>query len=95
MPGSSPPPTTDRRGRKRYVTTRKEGPHQLRHYYASVMLSDGGSVRGLAEYLGHHDPAFTLRVYGHLMPGSHDRARRVIDARMFRPRAVADGTVTE
>jgi integrase len=88
-------PATDPRGRKRYVTTRKEGPHQLRHYYASVMLADGVSVKELAEYLGHHDPAFTLRVYSHLMPGSHDRARRVIDARMFRPRAVADGKGAE
>ena len=87
-----PEATRDGRGRRRYATTRKEGPHQLRHYYASVMLADGVSVKELAEYLGHHDPAFTLRVYSHLIAGSHDRARRVIDARMFRPRAVADGT---
>jgi hypothetical protein len=38
------------------------------------------------------DPAFTLRVYSHLMAGSHERARQVFDARLFRPRAVADGT---
>jgi integrase len=54
-----PAPRDRQRGRKRYVTTRKEGPPQLRHYYASVMLTDGVSVRELAEYLGHHDPAFT------------------------------------
>ena len=30
-------PVRDRRSRRRYVTTRKEGIHQLRHYYASVM----------------------------------------------------------
>jgi integrase len=88
-------PGTDMRGRKRYVTTRKEGPHQLRRYYASVMLADGVSVKELAEYLGHHDAAFTLRVYTHLLPSSHGRARRAIDARMFRPRAVSDGTGTE
>ena len=61
----------------------------MRHYYASVMLADGGSIRDLSEFLGHHDPAFTLRVYSHLMPGSHERARDIIDARMFRPRAVS------
>jgi len=44
------------------------------------------SIKELAEYLGHRDASFTLRVYTHLMPGSHDRARRVIDAPMFRPR---------
>jgi len=59
------------------------------------MLHGGVSVKELAEYLGHHDPAFTLRVYSHLIAGSHDRARQVFDAAMFRPRAVADGTYTE
>jgi integrase len=34
-----------------------------------------------AEYLGHSDPAFTLRVYAHMLPSSHDRARAVIDER--------------
>lgn len=86
-----PQPGTDERGRRRYVTTRKEGPHQLRHYYASVMLADGASIRELAEYLGHHDPSFTLREYGHMQPDSYDRARQIIDARMFRPRAVSEG----
>lgn len=42
--------------------------------------------RGLAEYLGHHDPAFTLRVYSHLVPASHERARQVFDGYLFRPR---------
>jgi integrase len=60
-------------------TTRKEGIHQLRHYFASVMLAGGVSVKELAEYLGHADPGFTLRVYAHLLPSSHDRARIVID----------------
>lgn len=85
-------PVRDNRGRKRYITTRREGTHQLRHWCASVMLADGVSVKELAEYLGHHDPGFTLRVYAHMIPSSHARARQAIDARMFRPRAVADGT---
>lgn len=83
-------PVTDSRHRPHYQTTSKEGPHHLRHYYAS--LHGGVSVKELAEYLGHHDPAFTLRVYSHLIDGSHERARQVFDARLFRPRAVADGT---
>ncbi|MBV9095687.1 MAG: site-specific integrase [Streptosporangiaceae bacterium] len=79
--GVVPQPARDRRGRSRYVTTRKEGIHQLRHYYASVMLAGGVSIKELAEYLGHSDPAFTLRVYAHLLPSSHDRARAVINVR--------------
>lgn len=40
------------RGGRRYVTTRREGTHQLRHHYASVMLASGVNVKELAEYLG-------------------------------------------
>lgn len=90
--GVIPAPEKDARGRRRYVTTRKEGTHQLRHYFASVMLADGVNIRELAEYLGHADPGFTLRIYAHMLPDSHERARKAIDKRMFRPRAVADGT---
>jgi integrase len=77
-------PAKDKRSRRRYVTTRKEGIHQLRHYYASVMLAGGVSIKELAEYLGHSDPAFTLRVYAHMLPCSHDRARAVISERFTR-----------
>jgi integrase len=79
--GVIPAPQKDKRGRARYATTRKEGIHQLRHYYASVMLAGGVSIKEVAEYLGHADPAFTLRVYAHLLPSSHDRARAVINER--------------
>jgi hypothetical protein len=30
-----------------------------------------------------------LRIYSHMLPDSHDRARRVIDEKLFRPRAVS------
>jgi integrase len=58
---------------------REAGFHQLRHHYASVVLRDGVDIRALAEYLGHSDPAFTLRVYCHLMSGSPDRIRLAVD----------------
>ncbi|MQM28579.1 tyrosine-type recombinase/integrase [Glycomyces sp. NEAU-7082] len=72
--------------RKRYLTTRKEGTHQLRHYYASITLAAGVSITELSEYLGHHDPAFTLRQYTHLLPNSFERAREAIDRHMGFPR---------
>jgi integrase len=87
--GLIPVPSRDQRGRRRYTTTRKEGPHQLRHYYASVLLADGASITELASYLGHHDAAFTLREYGHLQQGGGERARSIIDRRMYRPRKVS------
>ncbi|WP_248965991.1 tyrosine-type recombinase/integrase [Sphaerisporangium perillae] len=93
--GVIPVPSKDPRARQRFETTRKEGLHQLRHYYASISLVGGVSIKELAEYLGHADPGFTLRTYAHMMPGSHDRARRAVDDRLFRPRAASDGTATE
>jgi integrase len=59
--------------------TRETGMHALRHYFASMLLAAGMSIRDVAEYLGHSDPAFTLRVYTHLLPSSDRRARRVFD----------------
>lgn len=84
-----PAPAKDKRGRKHYVTDRKAGMHALRHYFASVLLADGVSIRDLADFLGHGDPAFTLRIYTHMLPTSHERARAAIDNRLFRPRAVS------
>ena len=42
-------------------------PHVFRHTCASRLLSDGRSIRQVAGWLGHTDPAFTLRTYVHLM----------------------------
>ncbi|MFG3697066.1 tyrosine-type recombinase/integrase [Micromonospora sp. NPDC047620] len=57
-------------------SSRATGMHALRHFYASVLLDAGESVKALSEYLGHADPGFTLRTYTHLMPTSEDRTRR-------------------
>ncbi|MBF6072461.1 tyrosine-type recombinase/integrase, partial [Nocardia farcinica] len=58
---------------------RADGMHAMRHLYASKLLGRGVSVKELAEYLGHDDPGFTLRVYTHLLPSSHERARQAVD----------------
>jgi hypothetical protein len=47
---------------------------QVRH------LAGGVDISALSEYLGQHDPGFTLRIYAHLMPGADDRARRAVEA---------------
>ncbi|MET9121632.1 site-specific integrase [Streptomyces sp. NPDC004528] len=64
---------------------RVNGMHALRHFYASVLLDAGESIKALSEYLGHHDPGFTLRTYTHLMPSSEKRTREAVN------RAFEDG----
>ncbi|NMI61290.1 site-specific integrase [Streptomyces sp. RLB3-17] len=70
-------------------TGRDNGMHALRHFYASVLLDAGESIKALSEYLGHHDPGFTLRTYTHLMPSSGTRTRAAVD-RVFRDGEPAD-----
>ncbi|OAH11176.1 tyrosine recombinase XerC [Streptomyces jeddahensis] len=63
--------------------------HALRHFYASVLLAAGESIKAVSEYLGHANPALTLRVYAHLMPSSQDRTRRAVDAVFRHPDEIA------
>lgn len=39
--------------------------HDLRHTFATISIAEGVDIKTLQEELGHHDPGFTLRVYGH------------------------------
>lgn len=48
--------------------------HGLRHSHATVLLQAGVAVRVVAERLGHADPAMTLRVYQHVVPGMQRQA---------------------
>ena len=41
--------------------------HSFRHTCASMLFAEGRNVKQVAEWLGHADPAFTLRTYVHLL----------------------------
>jgi integrase len=56
----------------------ENGMHELRHFFASVLLDQGESIKAVAEWLGHSDPSFTLKTYTHLMPSSDERTKGVI-----------------
>jgi integrase len=47
--------------------------HDLRHWSATVAISQGHDIRTVAGRLGHANPAMTLRVYAHAF-GAADRA---------------------
>lgn len=40
--------------------------HELRHTFASILISEGMDITFVANQLGHSDPSITLRVYAHL-----------------------------
>ena len=73
----------------------ENGMHELRHFFASALLDQGESIKAVAEWLGHTDPAFTLATYTHLMPSSDERTKSAI-ANVYsrRPGAALDGPAT-
>jgi site-specific recombinase XerD len=56
------------------------GMHQLRHHFASLLLRGGVDIKRVQEWLGHHSAAFTLDIYGHLMPDDHEASLRQVEA---------------
>jgi len=54
-------------------------PHVLRHTFASLLLAAGEPPTYVAQQLGHHSAAFTLKVYGHAMPQGDRRAVDALD----------------
>jgi integrase len=61
--------------------------HDLRHFYASLLIRHGESVKVVQARLGHASAAETLDTYSHLWPDSEDRTRAAVDGVL--------GTVTE
>jgi len=56
--------------------------HDLRHSFASLMLSEGVRVDVVSRMLGHASPAITLSVYAHLMPGDEEAAVERLERRI-------------
>ncbi len=48
--------------------------HDLRHTHATLMLKAGVPVKVVSERLGHANPAFTMTVYQHVLPGMQREA---------------------
>jgi integrase len=68
------------------------GFHAVRHYYASLLIRHGESVKTVQSRLGHASAVETLDTYSHLWPDSDDRTRDAIDSVLGSP---ADGLRTE
>ncbi len=67
------------------------GLHALRHYYASLLIRHGESVKTVQANLGHASAVETLDTYAHLWPDSDDRTREAVDSALG---ALADSART-
>jgi integrase len=56
------------------------GFHALRHYFASLLIFAGASVKTVQVALGHSTPTITLNTYVGLWPEQVDRTRTLVDA---------------
>lgn len=54
--------------------------HDLRHFYASLLIRHSESVKVVQARLGHATAAETLDTYSHLWPDSEDRTRAAVDS---------------
>jgi len=53
--------------------------HDIRHTFASLLLSNGESPVYVKEQLGHSSIKITVDIYGHLIPSSNRRAVNALD----------------
>jgi integrase len=67
--------------------------HDLRHYYASLLIRHGESVKVVQARLGHASATETLDTYSHLWPDAEDLTRSAVDDVLGA--AVADSSRTE
>lgn len=68
--------------RRAVATAELEGAkfHNLRHFYASLLIRHGESVKVVQSRLGHASAAETLDTYSHLWPDSEDQTRAAVDS---------------
>ena len=62
--------------------------HDLRHTHATLLLQAGTPVKVVCERLGHSNPAFTMSVYQHVLPGMQAEAA-VVFAQILRTARLA------
>jgi len=54
--------------------------HDLRHYFASLIIAHGADVKTVQARLRHGSAKTTLDTYGHLWPDKDESTKAVIDA---------------
>jgi integrase len=54
--------------------------HDLRHFYASLLIARGCSIKAVQKRLGHQSAVETLDTYSHLWPDSDDETRDAVES---------------
>ena len=54
--------------------------HDLRHYFASLLIASGTDVKTVQARLRHASAKTTLDTYGHLWPDRDESTRAAVDA---------------
>lgn len=67
--------------------------HDLRHFYASLLINHGESVKVVQARLGHASASETLDTYAHLWPDNEERTRAAVDDVLGRDLGRATGRV--
>lgn len=57
--------------------------YDMRHIYASLLVMAQKNALYISKQMGHHDPAFTYKVYGHLLESLPKRQVEWIDELVF------------
>ncbi len=52
----------------------------MRHYFASLLIRHGESVKSVQARLAHKTAVETPDTYGHLWPDADDRTREAVDS---------------
>jgi integrase len=69
--------------------------HDLRHYFASLLIADGLDVKTVQARLRHASAKTTLDVYGHMWPDKDEASRVAVAAAIAARPAVRDAAVGE
>jgi integrase len=54
--------------------------HDLRHYFASLLIASGADIKTVQARLRHDSAVTTLRVYAHLWPDADESTKAAVAA---------------
>ena len=71
--------------------------HDLRHFFASLLISQGFSPKYVCDQLGHSSIQMTFDTYGHLFPRAREEASARLEEviRKGRKEAIASGMLAD